>query len=73
MGFGYFGMKMLKKSKRAHIPKEKKKENGQHGSQMVALQKASMPTGKKMQPGPVGGITKEQEKKCKVSTEMGKW
>ena len=52
---------------------ELKKDNGRLGLQMVASQKVIMLMGKKMQPGPVGGISIEQEKKCKAHIEKVKW
>ena len=52
---------------------EQKKDNGLHGLKMEDFQKATMQTVKKMQLGLVGGIMKEQKKRCKVIIKMGKW
>ena len=48
-------------------------DNGRLGLQLVASHKVIMLMEKKMQPGPVGGILIEQEKKCKAHTEKVKW
>ena len=51
---------------------EQKKGSGQLGLKMVDYLKVTMQMVKKMPLGQVGGIMKEQKKKCKAITKMEK-
>ena len=69
---GFFMTTNLKRLKRDLFQMEQKKDNGLHGLKTEDFQKATMQTVKKMQLGLVGGIMKEQKKRCKVIIKMGK-
>ncbi len=66
-------MKIQKKFRKERLLRGQKMANGQPGSPMAVSQKAIMPTVKRMQPGPAGGIMAGPGKKCGALTEMGKW
>ena len=70
---GFFMTINLKRLKSDLFQMEQKKDNGPHGLKMEDFQKATMQMVKKMQLGLVGGIMKEQKKRCKVIIKMEKW
>ena len=72
MDSGFFMMTNLKRLKKDLFPMGQKKDSGLHGLRMEGFRKATMQTVKKMQLGLVGGIMKEQKKRCKVIIKMGK-